>query len=155
MPSAVTPEPQVRADALQQFVAAWERFVRAARRAQGRANQIGSSALTHAQYLLAEALLDEPAMPVSRLAAAAGVAQPTATRMLAGLQRDGIVRRRPAQSDRRVVLVELTPGGRGVVAAKRQEIMAIRERIFAAIPAEQRAQAAELLDRLTAAMEDL
>ena len=155
MPTALSPDPQPQADALQQFAVAWERFVRAARRARGRANQIGSSALGHAQYLLVEALLDEPAMAVSRLAGAAGVAQPTATRMLAGLQRDGIVRRRPARTDRRVVLVELTPDGHAVVAAKREQIMAIRERIFAAIPAEQRAQAAELLDRLAAAMEHL
>jgi DNA-binding MarR family transcriptional regulator len=155
MPAALSPDPQLQADGLKQFGAAWERFVRAARRAQGRANQIGSTALRHAQYLLVEALLDEPAMPVSRLATAAGVAQPTATRMLAGLERDAIVRRRPAEADRRVVLVELTPDGRALVAAKREEIMAIRERIFVAIPAEQRAQAADLLDRLTGAMEQL
>lgn len=155
MSVAPPPDPQVQADALAQFAAAWERFVRAARRAQGRANQIGSAALGHAQYLLVEALFDEPAMPVSRLAAAADVAQPTATRMLAGLERDGIVRRRAADGDRRVVLVELTSDGRVAVAAKREEIMAIRGRIFAAIPAAQRAQAAELLDRLTGAMERL
>jgi hypothetical protein len=33
--------------------------------------------------------------------------------------------------------------------------MAIRRRIFAAIPTDQRAQAAELLDRLAGAMEQL
>ena len=54
-----------------------------------------------------------------------------------------------------MVLVELTPEGRELVAAKRAEVIALRHRIFASIPAEQRVQAAELLDLLTGAMEQL
>lgn len=142
------------ASALESFVTALERFGRATRRARGRANQ-SSSALSHAQYLLIEALLDEPSMNVCRLAAAAEVAQPTATRMLAGLERDGILRRRAAAGDRRVALIELTPEGRAVLQERRAEMAAIRERIFLSIPEAQRAQAAELLEHLAAAVEQL
>jgi DNA-binding MarR family transcriptional regulator len=153
--ASLTHDAHAADQALEQFAGAWERFVRAARRAQGRANQATSSALSHAQYLLVEVLLDEPSMTVSRLAAAAGVAQPTATRMLAGLQRAGVLRRLEGQVDRRVVALELTPAGRELVAAKRGEVMANRRRIFASIPPAQRAEAAELLDLLTDAMEQL
>jgi DNA-binding MarR family transcriptional regulator len=155
LPASLTHDAHAADQALEQFANAWERFVRAARRAQGRANQATSSALSHAQYLLVEVLLDEPSMTVSRLAAAAGVAQPTATRMLAGLQREGGLRRLEGQIDRRVVALELTPVGRELVAAKRGEVMANRQRIFASIPPAQRAEAAELLDLLTDAMKQL
>lgn len=155
MSAAVTPAAHQDDHALAQFAGAWEHFVRAARRAQGRANQASSSALSHAQYLLVDVLLGEESMTVSRLAATAGVAQPTATRMLAGLEREGVLRRLGAPADRRVVLVELTPEGREIVAAKRAEVIALRHRIFASIPAQQRVQAAELLDVLTGAMEQL
>jgi DNA-binding MarR family transcriptional regulator len=155
VPAAAAPAAAPEDQALQQFADAWEHFVRAARRAQGRANQASSSALSHAQYLLVEVLLEEESMTVSRLAAVAGVAQPTATRMLAGLEREGVLRRLAAPADRRVVLVALTAQGREIVAAKRAEVIALRHRIFASIPAQQRVQAAELLDLLAGAMEQL
>ena len=140
---------------LERFVAAWERLGRATRRAQGRANQAGSSKLSHAQYLLVEVLLDGQARAVSQLAEAAGVTQPTATRTLAGLQRDGVLRRRGDSDDRRVVRMELTPDGLALVAEKRAQIMSVRHQIFASIPEPQRAHAAQLLDILAAAVEQL
>ncbi|MEA2157105.1 MAG: hypothetical protein QOE11_3245 [Solirubrobacteraceae bacterium] len=140
---------------LDQFIAAWERFGRAARRAHGRANQATGASLTHAQYLLVERLLDEPPTAVCQLAEAADVAQPTATRMLAGLERDGVVRRRADADDRRVALMELTPDGLDLVAGKRAQIMEVRRQIFASIPEPQRADAGELLHRLAVAMEQL
>lgn len=141
---------------LEQFVAAWERFGRAVRRARGRDNQAAAGTLTHAQYLLVEGLLDaqEP-MAVCQLADAAGVAQPTATRMLTGLERDGVVRRRADAGDRRVALIELTADGRALAAEKRAQIMAVRRQIFATIPQDQRAQAAQLLEGLAGAVEQL
>jgi DNA-binding MarR family transcriptional regulator len=148
-------DPLIDPQELERFIAAWERFGRAARRAQGRANQATDATLTHAQVLLVERLLDEPPMAVCQLAEAAGVAQPTATRMLTGLERDGVVRRRPDAGDRRVALMELTAKGLALVAEKRAQLMAIRRQIFASIPEHQRAQAGELLDRLAVAMEQL
>jgi DNA-binding MarR family transcriptional regulator len=152
---ALSSETQIDPQELEQFIAAWERFGRAARRAQGRANQALSARLTHAQYLLVARLLDERPTAVCQLAEAAGVAQPTATRMLTALERDGVVRRRADAGDRRVALMELTPDGLALVAEKRAQLMAVRRQIFASIPEPQRAQSGELLDRLAVAMEQL
>lgn len=136
-------------------MAAWERLDRAVRRARGRANQAPSPALTHAQYLLVEPLLDEAPMAVCHLAEAAAVAQPTATRMLAGLVRDGVVRRGADAGDRRIALIELTAPGRDLVAAKREQIMAVRRQILESVPEQERTRAAGLLDRLAVAVERL
>ena len=94
-------------------------------------------------------------MAVCQLAEAAAVAQPTATRMLAGLVRDGVVRRRPDAEDRRIALIELTDGGRARVAAKREEIVDVRRRIFESLPEREQRQAAALLERLAVAVEQL
>jgi DNA-binding MarR family transcriptional regulator len=54
------------------------------------------------------------------LAAVEGVAQPTMTALVTGLERGGLVERRPDPGDRRVVLVALTPAGHAHVLARRQ-----------------------------------
>ena len=60
-------------------------------------------------------------LAIGALAAAEGVAAPTMTRLVDGLERDGFVRRRRDPADARGVLVEATPAGqagssRGAVA---------------------------------------
>ena len=102
-----------------------------------------------------ERLLDEHPVAVCQLAEAAAMAQPTATRMLGGLERDGVVRRRADSADRRVALIDLTPAGRTLAEEKRAQLMAVREQIFASLPEHQRAQAAELIERLAVAVEQL
>ena len=49
---------------------------------------------------------------IGALAAAEGVAAPTMTRLVDGLERDGLVRRRPDPADARGVLVEPTATGK-------------------------------------------
>ena len=91
------------------FAAAWEAFFRATRRARGRSTgPLSEGGLSLAQYHLLESLLDGRERTVSELALAAGVAAPTATRMLDCLVRDGHAARRPSEHDRRAVLVSLT-----------------------------------------------
>jgi DNA-binding MarR family transcriptional regulator len=75
--------------------------------------------------------------------------------MLAGLVREGVVRRGPDADDRRIALIELTDAGRARVAAKREEILAARRRVFESLPEPERRQAAALLDRLAVAVEQL
>jgi len=65
------------------------------------------------------------------------------------------VRRRADAADRRLALIELTAQGRVLVEEKRAQLTAVRGQIFASIPEHQRAQAAELLDRLAVAVEQL
>lgn len=61
-------------------------------------------------------------MRLGDLAAREGVAPPTLTRMIANLERDGYVLRRPDPRDRRAIRVSLTDRGRELVAT----VLAVR-----------------------------
>ncbi len=150
--TATPPAPIATAD---EFSLAWEAFTRATRRARGRSTgPLEGSGLSLAQYQLLETLAGTPERPVSELAAAAGVAPPTATRMLDALVRDGLAERRPAEHDRRVVLVSLTADGRDAVATAAERVAAARARVRDRLTAAERKQAAALLRRLAAIVED-
>jgi len=138
------------------FPAAWEEFTRAVRRARGRAaGPLDDSGLTLAQYQLLEPLRsDEEELTVSVLAVGAGVAPPTATRMLDALVRDGLVTRRPAEHDRRAVLIALTPAGREALARAGRLVEAARARVRDSLTVEEQVQAAALLRRLAAVVEE-
>ena len=135
--------------------AEWARFLAALRRARTRLSEDPEAALTLAQYLLVAPLLDAPTRSVGELAAHAGVASPTATRMLDGLERDGHVKRAPATHDRRCVALRLTPKGRRVAAAERARYQAKGAQLFAALEPEEREQAERLLGRLAELIEEL
>ena len=138
--------------ATDQFAASWERFFRTTRRLRSRAGK-SPAGLSLPQYHLLEALRDEDELSVGVLAEAAGVAAPTATRMLDCLARDGHVTRRHSEQDRRAVLVSLTPSGRAAVESAHQEVSAWRRRLFESLEPAERDQAAALLNRLSEAME--
>jgi len=138
-----------------EFSTAWESFFRATRRALGRAiGPLEGSSLTLAQYQLLEALQTAERLPVSELAASAGVAPPTATRMLDALVREGVVARTPCEDDRRVVRVALTEGGRDAVATAGRQVAERRARVRDQLSPDEQAQAAALLRRLAAVLED-
>ena len=138
-----------------EFSTAWEAFFRATRRARGRAvGPLEGSSLTLAQYQLLAALQTAERLPVSELAASAGVAPPTATRMLDALVREGVVARTPCEDDRRVVRVALTDGGRDAVATAGRQVTERRARVRDQLSPEEQAQAAALLRRLAAVLED-
>src|SRR5262245_54354493 len=134
------------------FAAALDDFRRASSRARGRLATDGD--LTLSQYHLLEPLLtaEEP-LGVGEPACAAGVSAPTATRMLAGLERDALVERRTCTRDRRVVRVALTAEGAGRMARKRERMERRHEELFESLEPGERAQAARLLERLAAAIE--
>ncbi len=142
---------------LQAFSAALEEFGRAQRRVAGRFNRAPAvPELSKAQYLLLEPLLREQAQPcVGELAEDAGVSAPTATRMLDGLVRRGVVERHAGASDRRTVRIVLTADGRALVEAKRTRVLAAQAQIFAQLTETERHGAARLLTRLAAAIEEL
>jgi DNA-binding MarR family transcriptional regulator len=137
-----------------ELVDALGQLFRAARRARGRANQASGQDLSLAQFHLLEPLLDGP-HPMGQLAIAAGVASPTASRMLDGLVERGYVERTMSPDDRRVVLVSLTPGGRRVALARRRRVSEARARIAAAIDPSEQPLAADILRRLADVMEEL
>jgi DNA-binding MarR family transcriptional regulator len=136
------------------FAAALDDFRRASSRARGRLAADGD--LTLSQYHLLEPLLAaEAPLGVGELACAAGVSAPTATRMLAGLERDALVERRSCTRDRRVVRVALTAEGGERMARKRERIDRRHEELYESLEPGERAQAARLLERLAAAIEGL
>ena len=138
-----------------EFTRAWEEFFRATRRARGRSTgPLEGSRLTLSQYQLLEALRETPRLPVSELAALAGVAPPTATRMLDALVRDGIAERTQCDRDRRVVQVTLTDSGREAVAAAAERIGAGRARVRDQLSAAEQEEAAALLRRLATIVEE-
>jgi MarR family transcriptional regulator, organic hydroperoxide resistance regulator len=140
--------------ATEQFTAAWETFFRTTRRLRSRAGKQPLEGLSLPQYHLLEALRHEQELTVGELAEAAGVAAPTATRMLDCLARDGHVGRRHSEEDRRAVLVSLTPAGRIAVEAAHDQVSAWRRRVYESLEPSEREQAAALLTRLNQAMEE-
>jgi len=135
------------------FSAALLEFLRATRRVRGRLGEDGELSLS--QYHLLEPLIDGERLATCELALAAGVSAPTATRMLGGLEREGLVERVGCDVDRRVVHVVLTDEGRARVRAARARGEARRAEIFASLSAGERREAARLLQGLADAVEGL
>jgi len=146
-----TASPAAGLDALN---AAWDDFFSAVRRAKGRAAHQRDE-LTVPQVHLLEPLAADGAARLGELAEAAGVAAPTASRMIDSLERDGLVRRGTAGDDRRAVAVELTARGRELYERKRAAIEAKRMEIFGSLSATEREQAVHLLGRMAELIEEL
>ena len=139
---------------LESFEEAWGEFFGAMRRLKGRAAQEEGELSLSQQFLLV-ALSEEPSMSVGELALAAGVAPPTATRMLDGLERDGIVTRSPSAEDRRKVTVELTEEGLTLVRRKKRRISARRKSVYDSLSPAEREQAVHLLHRFAGLLEEM
>src|SRR5262245_55800505 len=113
-----------------EFGAALEELFRSVLRASGRGVPGGDTELTMSQYWVMAALADGP-LTVSEVARAARVAVPSATRALRALQARGFVmRRRDDEDDGRLVTVDLTPGGRVVLAEKLEWVRTRQQEIF-------------------------
>jgi DNA-binding MarR family transcriptional regulator len=150
-PTAASDSTAARAE----FAAAWNEFAAAVRRARRRAADRPEAKLTPAQFHLLAALEDAPSMSVGELARAAGVSSPTATKMLDGLEQDGIVRREPAPEDRRRTAVRPTAKGRRALAETRGRMDAARDLVFGELSPDERVQAQRLLVRLAEAIEQI
>ncbi|MHB2001377.1 MAG: MarR family winged helix-turn-helix transcriptional regulator [Solirubrobacteraceae bacterium] len=89
--------------------------------------------VTLPQYRMLVVLGTRGPRPASLLAAALGVAAPTATRMCDRLVRKGLITRRGNERDRRQVLLGLTPRGQElldrVTSSRRAEITALLREI--------------------------
>lgn len=140
-----------------EFVRAFDALAQALRRARG--TSVGAAgdppSLTFSQYSLVRALADRDRARIGDLASDAAIAPSTATRILDALERRELVRRDRVAEDRRAVTVSLTELGRS--ALRRQDAwMQGRERaFFAALPAQERAIAPDLLVRLAALIDEL
>lgn len=153
---AADPRTELEIDAqAAEFLAAFDAFVQAVRRARGATAHAGDDSLSLSQYSLLLGLVGKDTARVQDLAADAGVAASTATRILDTLERRGVVERTRDQGDRRAVTVALTAHG-SEMFARRQESIRARERSFyAGLPEHERELAPELLARLATFIEDL
>jgi DNA-binding MarR family transcriptional regulator len=155
-PGAVATAPTAAEEPPESFGAALDHFFSALRRSRARAaREAGTGELTVSQYLLLGALTGCPKRSVGELAECAGVAAPTATRMIAGLERAGVVERRPSTTDRRVVDVLLTPRGRRLLERKQQMLADTRRALYASLSPAERDQVEALLVRLADVIDEL
>lgn len=116
----------------------------AIRRAQARGQQSPED-LTLAQYYLLSPLESEPSVPLCQLAESAGIAAPTATRLVDGLEQAGVLRRGRSTRDRRSVLGALTETGRARVARKRRQLARRRRHLYERLEPPERKHAERLL----------
>jgi DNA-binding MarR family transcriptional regulator len=72
--------------------------------------------------------------PIGRLARDEGVTAPTMTRLVAGLESDGLVTRTPAAADRRTLVVAATERGREILVAGRARRVAALEALLDRVP---------------------
>lgn len=138
-----------------EFDAALDDFFAAIRRARGRGAREHGEELTVSQHHLLAALAERPELPIGQIALAAGVAPPTATRMLDHLKQSGVVEREHSTEDRRVVTVRLTPKGRQLLERKQAAVAGKRRALYESLAPEERQQAERLLRRLAEVIEEL
>jgi DNA-binding MarR family transcriptional regulator len=144
------------AEDLEAFEEAWGEFFGSVRRMKGRlATTEEEGGLSFSQAHLLVALADSPSLPVGELAMAAGVSPPTATRMLDGLERDGIVTRESSPDDRRKVVIRLTDEGKRLVRRRKRAAEKRRRAVYESLSDSEREHATHLLRRFAELLDEL
>jgi DNA-binding MarR family transcriptional regulator len=147
--------PADRLDQVDEFLEAFDAFARAIRRARGTTQPDRDGALTLSQYAILQALTEREHARMSDLAAEAGIAPSTATRILDALERRAIVTRTRSPEDRRGVTVSLTAFGRDALQAQDAWLRGRERAFFAGLPAHEQELAPDLLVRLAALIDEL
>jgi DNA-binding MarR family transcriptional regulator len=148
----VSPIAEVDCD---EFLTSFEALAQAVRRARGAAPSDRPGRLTLSQYSLLLPLADTETARVSDLAAEAGIAPSTATRILDALERRIMVRRTRSPEDRRGVTVRLTDAGRQTLCDQDGWMRARKLTFFTDLPAAERELVSDLLVRLAGLIDDL
>jgi DNA-binding MarR family transcriptional regulator len=130
------------------FLAAFDAFAQAIRRVRGASPQDRPGLLTFSQYALLQPLAGTDAARVSDLAAEAGIAPSTATRILDALERRALVCRTRSEEDRREVTVTLTELGRRALERQGAWIRGRQRAFFDNLPPNERELVGDLLIRL-------
>lgn len=107
-----------------------------------------ASGLTAARLSALSVVVFTPGLRLGDLAAAERVAPPSMSRLVASLERDGLVRRRADPDDARVQLVEPTDAGRRLLDEGRRRRVAALARDVAELPPELRRRLERVLDLL-------
>jgi DNA-binding MarR family transcriptional regulator len=146
------PTPPTRAE---DFLVAFEALAQAVRRARGAVAQDAPGRLTLSQYSLLLPLSDSDTARVSDLAAGAGIAPSTASRILDALERRAIVRRARSEEDRRGVTVTLTDHGREALGQQHEWMRGRQIEFFDGLPEEEQLLVSDLLVRLAELIDEL
>ena len=146
---------EVEAAQAEGFLVAFEGFAQAVRRARGGAPSPSDGWLTLSQYSLLLPLGGGTAARVSDLAAEAGIAPSTATRILDALERRAVVRRARSSEDRRGVTVTLTADGASALERQDEWMRERRLRFFDDLPDDEQGLVSDLLVRLAMLIDDL
>ncbi|HLI31546.1 MAG TPA: MarR family transcriptional regulator [Solirubrobacteraceae bacterium] len=136
------------------FARAWDELVLALRRRAARGGARAGE-LSLSQYYLLLPLLGEDALPLGRLAAAAGISAPTVTRMIDCLEADGLVARTRSLRDRRTIMLSLTKRGEERLRARRRSLARRRKKLYERLDPAERASASRLLRHLAELLEEL
>jgi DNA-binding MarR family transcriptional regulator len=128
---------------------------RSLRRLRGRDTHLIGKEVSHAQMELLIELGERGPLSVGELALAAQLTPATVTQMLDHLEVCGHVRRTRSQTDRRVVVCELTKQGERMLAAKRAAWQRRWEVALAEVDAEELRTATRVLQCLNAVFEDV
>ncbi len=107
--------------------------------------------LSVAQFASLLMLDESPGMSVADVARKVSTARQSANEMLAGLERAGLVERRPHPTDRRSQQIFLTDAGRARLAEALPTVQAVEARLAAGFSAEEIAVVNAWLHRMTAA----
>lgn len=137
-----------RERAVRAFEQAWFGLSAAQRRLRGRDSK-AQGKLSVPQYNLLRPLLDKQPLSAGELSEKAGLTPATATHMLGQLEKNGIVKRRRAVGDRRVVMTELTPKGRRYLNARHEELLQNWLAIIEDLDAAELERSADVLRRMT------
>jgi DNA-binding MarR family transcriptional regulator len=144
----------VREERLTELGQAFRRAYRSLRRLRGRDTHLLGGEISHAQFELLAELRERGPLPAGELAQVAGLSAATVSQMLDHLATDGQVKRVRSETDRRVVLIELTALGRRRVEATKA---LWRERWVAALEGvddEELRIASSVLQRIGAVFEE-
>ena len=107
-----------------------------------------ASGLTAARLSALSVVVYMPSIRLGDLAAAERVAPASMSRLVAGLEREGLVKRRQDPEDGRAYLVEPTEAGRRLLEEGRRRRVAALARDVAELPREVRRRLGDILDVL-------
>jgi DNA-binding MarR family transcriptional regulator len=143
-----------RTAALQEFGNAYRDVARAQRRLRGR-DAMRSGEISAPQMNLLLPLAEEGSMSSGQLAEAAGLTPATTTHMLDQLAAAGIVERERSESDRRVVVSQLTEQGRELLERRRNQMLIAWNESLKDLSADDLKIATEALQRVTEFVDEL
>jgi DNA-binding MarR family transcriptional regulator len=119
-----------------------------ARSDPGRLDELASLGLTITQLRVLFILRGEPDLSAGALAERLAVTPSTLTRIMDRLVRNDLIKRAPAEDDRRLVLHSLTGTGRRLVEQTERQFQARMDRVFSRLDDGQ-------VDRIVEALRDL